>query len=71
MQLRQVLAACAYILITFERRNSFKGMLSRFEGMSTLTREHDLCICIAHTAEFLLITTGMKKIMLPVLSSLA
>lgn len=46
-------------------------MLSRFEGMSTLTREHDLCICIAHTAEFLLITTGMKKIMLPVLSSLA
>lgn len=44
-------------------------MLSRFEEMSTLTREHDLCI--SHAAEFLLITTGMKKIMLPVLSSLA
>lgn len=39
--------------------------------MSTLTREQEFYICISHTAEFLLIMTGMKKIMLPVLSSLA
>lgn len=69
--MRQVLAACACILVTFERRNSLKGKLSRFEGMSTLTGGHDFRICISHTAEFLLIMTGEKKLMSSVLSSLA